>query len=147
MKYIFFATILLFCSVYNSVAQTPQKCNIPDNTGGKYKLKYASYSRVDQRDILFLTVKVKPGKLDPKGLNEIGRRIKETYCRDNYILAEIQDSSVKLPMLDDLMPPRPFGLATKWVYSIDRKKGEEEIVPVDKNGQVDKTLRIDLTGK
>jgi hypothetical protein len=45
------------------------------------------------------------------------------------------------------MPPRPFGLATKWLYSIDRKKGEEEIVSVDKNGKVDKTLRIDLAGK
>jgi hypothetical protein len=142
MRYIFFALTLLFCSVYHSAAQTPQKCNVPDNTGGKYDLKFASYSVADNLKVLFITVKVKPNKFNREDLTRIARRIKETYCHDNNILAEIQDSSVKLPMLDDLMPPRPFGLATKWVYSIDRKKGEEELVFVNEKGEVDNSRKL-----
>ncbi len=144
MKYLFFAIVLMVSAALNLSAQTPQKCNVPDNTGGKFKLKYASYSRVDQRDILFLTVKAKPNKFNREDLTRIARRIKETYCHDNYILAEIQDSSVKLPMLDDMMPPRPFSLATKWLYSIDRKKGEEELVFVNEKGQVDNSRKFIL---
>ena len=147
MKNLLTIFILIAGTTLVGSAQTPQKCAVSKNTGGKFKLKYSSYSLIDQGNVLFLTVKVKPGKLNTKGLTEIGRRIGETYCRENYILAEIQDSSIKLPKLDDIMPPRPFGLATKWVYSIDRKKGEEEIVAVSEDGKIDKTHRIDLARK
>jgi len=73
--------------------------------------------------------------------------IDNTFYDEFFICVYFQNISINLPKFDYIMPPRPFGLATKWVYSIDRKKGEEEIVAVSEDGKIDKTHRIDLARK
>lgn len=117
---------LIFVYSTNLFGQTAEPCKVSENLGGKYKLVFGETSVVKERKIFFLHIKIKPKNFSKEYLTQTAQRIRETYCNENIINAEILDSSDKRKF-DDLTPPPTFSPATKAVYSLDRNTGKELI--------------------
>jgi hypothetical protein len=114
---------VLLCSV-NLFAQNRQACVITKNLGGKYKL-YQSLSMDDGKH-LFLQIKLSPEKINKEYLLKVAQRIRETYCNEEAIHAEIWDGSDKRKF-DDLVPPPRFPPWARAVYVLDKTKNREAI--------------------
>jgi hypothetical protein len=111
------------CSV-NLFAQNRQACKVTKNVGGKYKL-YNSLYRNDGKH-LFLQIKLAPEKINKEYLLKVAQRIRETYCNEEDIHAEIRDSSDKREF-DDLIPPPKFPPWARAIYILDKTKNREAI--------------------
>ncbi|HMS39561.1 MAG TPA: hypothetical protein PKE69_04990 [Pyrinomonadaceae bacterium] len=123
---IFLICLLIFVFSTANFAQNKQSCKVTKNLGGKYKLDDSYTSLVEGRGIFFLRIKLKPKNINKGYLLEVAQRIKETYCNENIIYAEIWDSSDKR-IFDDLTPPPIFPPWARAIYSLDRIENKEMI--------------------
>ena len=111
------------CSV-NLSAQNRQTCKITKNLGGKYKLSKSLYR--DNGKHLFLQIKLSPEKINKEYLLKVAQRIREIYCSQEDIFAEIWNGSDKREF-DDLIPPPKFPPWARAVYILDKTKNREAI--------------------
>lgn len=118
--------ILIFVSAAICFAQTKTSCNLSKNSGGKYKYVSGETGVVEGEKIFFLTIKISPEKFNEKYLREVARRIKETFCHEQIINAQIWDKS-EIKKYDDLTPAPIFPPWTRALYSLDRSNGRETL--------------------
>ena len=123
---IFFITLSIFIFFIASFAQDKQSCKVTKNLGGKYKLADSYTNTFEGKNIFFLKIKLKPKYINKENLLKVAQRIRETYCNENIINAEIWDSSDKR-IFDDLTPPPIFSPRTRAIYSLDRLENKELI--------------------
>jgi hypothetical protein len=121
-----FACLLIFSFSGYLFAQNKQPCKVTKNSGGKYKFVNGETSIVTAGKIFFLTIKLPQEKFNKEYLLKVARRIKETYCNEDKIIAQLWNSSDKRKFTD-LVPLPVFPPWMKALYSVDRIENKEVI--------------------
>lgn len=148
MRYRFISlTFLILSFSLVSIAQETeiQKCAVPKNIDGKYKLA-AEVRPLGEPKRLHVYVVVKPKNFTKEFMTELAKRLKSVYCNEDAIYVTIFDSKEKITgwFHDYVLSGRKVD-KRRGTYLIDRNESKETIEFSTKSGNPIDEVRIDFT--